>query len=204
MMTYVTAFIFYTMAMIGVLLVGFVVYKKTILPNKNESRGLIEVIDSMPIGNKKVLLVVKIKNEKFLIASGVEHTTFLSKLEQDEKVSFEKHLQEEIPQIPVQKAQNKIDIDLVEDIIQENFQLKNRQQQEVRFDDIAKSHEQQLQDQFKQLYGMENIPQQQPEITPVQSIETVQEMKALKRKEALKQLIKAMNEDKNKQRGARV
>ena len=77
MMTYVTAFIFYTMAMIGVLLVGFVVYKKTILPNKGDNKGLIKVIDSIPIGNKKTLLVVKIKNERFLIASGVENTTFL-------------------------------------------------------------------------------------------------------------------------------
>ena len=170
MMTYVTAFIFYTMAMIGVLLIGFVVYKKTILPNKSESRGLIKIIDSAPIGNKKTLLVVKIKDEKFLIASGAEHTTFLSKLESDEKL---KPQQKE--NLEVEKPQNKIDIELVEDIIQENFQLKNRQQ-EPRFDDVAKSHEQQLQEQFRQLYAMENPPKVQ-QTTPVQSIENEQEIK---------------------------
>ena len=84
MMTYVTAFIFYTLAMIGILLIGFVVYKKTFMPtNKGESRGMIKIIDSLPIDNKKMLHVVKIKNEKFLIASGLEHTTFLSKLDDD-------------------------------------------------------------------------------------------------------------------------
>ena len=45
---------------------------------------MIKVIDSLPIGPKKTLLVVKIRNEKFLIASGAEHTTFLSKLADDE------------------------------------------------------------------------------------------------------------------------
>ena len=83
MATYVTAFIFYTLAMIGIMLIGFVVYKKTFIVNKADSKGIIKILDSLPIGNKKMLLVVKIKNEKFLIASGVEHTTFLSKLEQD-------------------------------------------------------------------------------------------------------------------------
>ena len=83
MMTYITAFIFYTLAMIGILLLGFVVYKKTIMTTKNETKGMIKILDSMPIGNKKNLLVVKIKNERFLIASGMEHTTFLAKLAED-------------------------------------------------------------------------------------------------------------------------
>ena len=59
MMTYVTAFIFYTLEMIGVLLVGFIVYKKTFIIDKNENKGTIKIIDSLPIGNKKNLLVVK-------------------------------------------------------------------------------------------------------------------------------------------------
>ena len=80
MITYLTAFIFYTLAMVGILLIGFIVYKKIGPLNKNENKGMIKILDSMPIGPKKVLLVVKIKNEKFLIASGLEHTTFLSKL----------------------------------------------------------------------------------------------------------------------------
>ena len=34
MITYITAFIFYTLAMIGILIVGYIVYKKTILTSK--------------------------------------------------------------------------------------------------------------------------------------------------------------------------
>ena len=80
MITYITAFIFYTLAMVGILLVGFVVYKKTFVMNKSESKGLIKIIDSHMIAPKKTLLIVKIKNEKFLIASDSDRTTFLAKL----------------------------------------------------------------------------------------------------------------------------
>lgn len=81
MLSYLTAFIFYTLAMVGILLIAFVVYKKFNLPLKQDNRGLITIVDSCPIGAKKTLLVVKIGNEKFLIASGLEHTTFLAKLD---------------------------------------------------------------------------------------------------------------------------
>ena len=65
MITYITAFIFYTLAMIGILIVGYVVYKKTILTTKKDTKGMIKILDSLPIGPKKTLLVVKVKNEKF-------------------------------------------------------------------------------------------------------------------------------------------
>ncbi len=81
MITYLTAFIFYTLAMVGILLLGFVVYKKFNFPTKLNANGLIKIVDSCAIGAKKNLLVVKIGNERFLIASGLEHTTFLAKLD---------------------------------------------------------------------------------------------------------------------------
>ena len=84
MITYITAFIFYTLAMVGVMLIGFVIYKKTFLPlNKDENRGMIKILDRLNISPKKTLMVVKIKNEKFLIASDLERTTFLAKLEDE-------------------------------------------------------------------------------------------------------------------------
>ncbi len=94
MLTYITAFIFYTLAMIGVMLLGFVIYKKTITPSKGENKGAIKIIDSVSIAPKKMLLVVKVKNEKFLIASGAEHTTFLAKLDssnQETKITNQPH-----------------------------------------------------------------------------------------------------------------
>ena len=40
MLTYIAAFIFYTLAMIGVLLMGFIIYKKMIMPQQ-ENKGMI-------------------------------------------------------------------------------------------------------------------------------------------------------------------
>lgn len=140
MITYVTAFIFYTLGMIGIMLIGFVVYKKTFMPtSKGESKGVIKIIDSLPIGNKKMLHIVKIKNEKFLIASGLEHTTFLSKLENDTKTQ----LKEEI---------------ITPEIIQEPIISIQKEQYKQRFDDTKLSKEMELQKQFRELYSQEETP----------------------------------------------
>ncbi len=96
MLTYIAAFIFYTLAMVGVLLIGFVVYKKTFLINSNTNKGSIKIVDSLNIAPKKMLFVVKIENEKFLIASGAEHTTFLAKLDQKEEETIQEVEQEKI------------------------------------------------------------------------------------------------------------
>ena len=165
MMTYVTAFIFYTLAMIGILLVGFIVYKKTFMSEKGENKGYIKVIDSLPIGNKKMLLVVKIKNEKFLIASGLEHTTFLSKLEDD-------NTQKETLKNPV--LNNIVDESLVDKIYDETFSQKNEQK---LYDDNKKARLDELQRQFKELYEKEET---KPKITD----------SMMSKKEMLKRLLK--------------
>ena len=165
MMTYVTAFIFYTLAMIGILLVGFIVYKKTFMSEKGENKGYIKVIDSLPIGNKKMLLVVKIKNEKFLIASGLEHTTFLSKLEDD-------NTQMETLKNPV--LNNIVDENLVDKIYDETFSQKNEQK---LYDDNKKARLDELQRQFKELYEKEET---KPKITD----------SMMSKKEMLKRLLK--------------
>ncbi len=68
MLTYIAAFIFYTLAMIGVLLLGFVIYKKAIMPSRQDNKGMIKILDKINISPKKSLMVVRVKNEKFLIA----------------------------------------------------------------------------------------------------------------------------------------
>ena len=165
MMTYVTAFIFYTLAMIGILLVGFIVYKKTFMSEKGENKGYIKVIDSLPIGNKKLLLVVKIKNEKFLIASGLEHTTFLSKLEDD-------NIQKEEVKTPV--LNNFVDENLVDKIYDETFSQRNQQK---LYDENKKARLDELQRQFKELYEKEET---KPKITD----------SMMSKKEMLKRLLK--------------
>lgn len=163
MISYVTAFIFYTLAMIGVLLVGFIIYKKTFIIDKNDNRGTIKILDSLPIGNKKNLLIIKIKNEKFLIASGVDHTTFLSKLEDKDietSIKTENILTPEV-----------IDMPLIEKIHNNNF----KQQEATRYDDTQLNKNSQLQKQFMDLYSKED------------SYKATSE--ANKRKEALRQIF---------------
>lgn len=126
MITYITAFIFYTLAMIGILLVGFIVYKKTIQNTKTDNKGMIKILDSTLIAPKKHLLVVRVKNEKFLIASGLEHTTFLAKLSDD-------------------KEQTKT--------VKNEYDEENSRRGEIRYDDIQKAKLDKIQRQFRELYA---------------------------------------------------
>ena len=213
MATYITAFIFYTLAMVGILLVGYVVYKKVITTTKGENRGMIQILDSMPIAPKKTLLVVQIKDERFLIASGAEHTTFLSKLadvepssknipkavediqkkvlNQEEvyyqQVQEEKQIYQEAQQVqqyqPIQQAPE----------IQQVARVQRPQRQEVRFDDVNGIRTQRIQQQFNDLYG-----QNQPiKVQPQQVDKTSQ------RREIIKKLLKDMN-DSNVKTGSRI
>jgi flagellar biogenesis protein FliO len=124
MLTYITAFIFYTLAMVGILLLGFVIYKKTILPSRQDNKGLIKILDKTAISPKKSLLVVRVKNEKFLIALDAERTTFLSKLE-DEK--------QNVKEQKVNKTSFEQNTNYIDDV------------QQRKLDNIQK--------QFKQLYS---------------------------------------------------
>ena len=133
MLTYITAFIFYTLAMIGVLLMGFVIYKKFIMPSQTENKGMIKILDKTVISPKKSLMVVRVKNEKFLIALDNETTTFLSKLSDEKQntkeIKEEKTLQN--PQmVPSQMQSGQMYVDEL---------------QQQRLDKIQK--------QFKQLYS---------------------------------------------------
>lgn len=113
MITYFSAFIFYTMAMVGILFVAFIIYKKTIVPTKINSKNMIKILDMTPIGAKKNLLVVKVKNEKFLIASGAEHTTFLAKLELEDDIE-KNDIKEEL-EAPLNFENNMISQALIQD-----------------------------------------------------------------------------------------
>lgn len=130
MLTYIAAFIFYTMAMIGVLLLGFVIYKKTIMPQNKENKGMIKILDKVSISAKKSLMVVKVRNEKFLIALDCEHTTFLSKLTDEKSTKEERY---------PQQTQNQM-----------NTMIQPRQ---AFVDDIQQQRLDKIQRQFKQLYS---------------------------------------------------
>ena len=85
MFGYLTGFCVYTFAMIGIILVGFVVAKRCMYGNssaKNRDKFL-EVETSLVIEPKKTIYVLKAGNEKFLIASDMERTSFLTKLDSE-------------------------------------------------------------------------------------------------------------------------
>lgn len=171
MMTYITAFIFYTLAMIGILFSGFIIYKKTFVTTKSEGKGGIKILDSAAIGPKKTLLVVKVKNEKFLIASGAEHTTFLAKLEENES----QKIQIEQNQKPPMFNQN-MPISQITSHIPNAAAFENRQKAKIS----------NIQKQFRELYKQENASQNSPE--PL-----------LNRKVRVKQLLRDINEVASKQ-----
>lgn len=79
--SYVINFTVYTMAMTGLIFFAVFVYKKVMNGGfcKNNNKFL-SIEESMSINPRKSILVVRAGNEKFLIASDIDRTTMLSKL----------------------------------------------------------------------------------------------------------------------------
>ncbi len=91
---YLINFLVYSMAMVGLLFVCLMVYKKTMANNyskKNSEELTVE--NAMNLSARKTLYIVKAGNEKFLIASDAERTTFLAKLNDIENTNT-KQIQE--------------------------------------------------------------------------------------------------------------
>ena len=188
MITYLTAFIFYTLAMVGILLIGFIVYKKIGPLNKNENKGMIKILDSLPIGPKKVLLVVKIKNEKFLIASGLEHTTFLSKLNDENSQNKSQKTYQQTDSQNFLQALNNIEqknknSTEIQDFMDSNINPR-ASRQNTQFDEVHQARLNKLQRQFRELYEKE-----EKDFSPVEQLRKGNKQKIIK------QLLKELNND---------
>lgn len=85
MFNYITGFSVYTLAMIGIIALAFVIMKKcSYQVKKAKSRNnFLELETSLPIQPRKTVHVIRAGNEKFLIAADAERTTFLTRLESD-------------------------------------------------------------------------------------------------------------------------
>ena len=81
--------------MIGVIFVAFLVWKNATNVRMKMSKSSMQIEDSLNLAPRKNLFIIKIKNERFLIASDADKTTFLSKLEDDKITDFQ-DIQEEI------------------------------------------------------------------------------------------------------------
>ncbi len=80
MLNYIIAFSLYTLAMIGIFFIAFVVYKKTINFNGPRQNEGMKIEDMLRLSQRKSLYIINVQNERFLIASDLENTTFLAKL----------------------------------------------------------------------------------------------------------------------------
>ena len=82
------------MAMVGVLFIGVIVYKKTMVQNRfSKNQNDLKIENALNLSQRKTLYVIQAGNEKFLIAADAERTSFLAKLNQNETqpLSMQKH-----------------------------------------------------------------------------------------------------------------
>ncbi len=96
MTSYLINFIVYTTAMIGIIFLAVLVYKKFSYNNVSKSQFL-NVEDCISLAPRKNLYVVRAGNERFLVASDAERTSLISKLGEGETPA--KASVEELPSI---------------------------------------------------------------------------------------------------------
>lgn len=89
-MGYISNFIVYFLAMIGIIILALYVYKKFSISSFSTRRtNSLKVEDTLSLSPRKTLFVVREGNERFLIAADLERTTLISKLENKEDVQEE-------------------------------------------------------------------------------------------------------------------
>lgn len=146
--SYIINFTVYTMAMLGLIFFAIFVYKKFMEGGlNNKSSKFLNIEETMNINPRKSLLVVRAGSERFLIASDIDRTTLLSKLDNNSSLQpiknferFENIIKEETPQNlnelypPEQKRV--IDMNIVQDkkeqIHLEPIKQKNPQASQLR------------------------------------------------------------------------
>lgn len=113
---YVVNFTVYTMAMIGLICFAVFVYKK-ITDGSIHSKGtnMLGVEESMSLSPRKTLHIVRAGKERFLIASDIDKTTLISKLNDGESFDTEHFVEnEEISQsqnLPTEQKAQAIEIE---------------------------------------------------------------------------------------------
>ena len=86
---YLVNFIVYSMAMVGLLFICLMIYKKTMVTGKcTKDTNDLQIENALNLNQRKVLYVIKAGNEKFLIAADTERTSFLAKLNSNEKINL--------------------------------------------------------------------------------------------------------------------
>ena len=87
-MGYLTNFIVYTLAMVGVIGIALMVFKASTSGCHKGGSKYLKVHDTLTLGPRKTLYIVSAGEEKFLIAGDVDRTSLISKLGEKEKVEI--------------------------------------------------------------------------------------------------------------------
>ena len=91
---YLVNFTVYTMAMLGLISFAVFVFKKftdgTMRSNKSK---FLNIEESMSLSPRKTLHVVRAGNERFLIASDIDRTTLISKLDAPQQIQKTENLE---------------------------------------------------------------------------------------------------------------
>jgi len=80
-MGYITNFIVYTLAMVGVIVVALLVFKNATSVGGGKHSKYLKIIDSISLGQRKNLFIVSTGKEEFLIAGDVNNTCLISKID---------------------------------------------------------------------------------------------------------------------------
>lgn len=92
-MGYLTNFIVYTLAMVGVIVLALFVFKSATSSGVKGGSKYLKVHDTLSLGPRKTLYIVSAGEEKFLIAGDVDKTTLISKLGTNEKTTTNGNIQ---------------------------------------------------------------------------------------------------------------
>ena len=90
-MGYLTNFIVYTLAMVGVIVLALMVFKGATNGTVKGGSKFLKIQDSLSIGPRKTLYIISAGDEKFLIAGDVDKTTLISKLQSNENTEIKTH-----------------------------------------------------------------------------------------------------------------
>jgi len=93
---YLMAFGVYTLAMIGIIFIAFLVWKNVVLTNSKGKSGTMKVEEMLALNSRKSLFIIRVQNERFLIATDVDRTTLLAKLDEKDSMLSNKSKQDEL------------------------------------------------------------------------------------------------------------
>lgn len=80
-MGYLANFIVYTLAMVGVIVVALLIFKNATTVGGFQKSKYLKLVDTMSLGQRKMLYIVSTGTENFLVAGDSDKTTLISKLD---------------------------------------------------------------------------------------------------------------------------